>query len=86
MDWDFDRDAFVKRARYAESALEGLRKEFGLLRRANLLAFSRIPPEDFRKHGVANGDDLSVRALLVVLLGHERHHLEGIQIGMKIQS
>jgi DinB superfamily len=84
MDWDFDRDAFVKRARYTESALKGLLKEFDLLRRANVLAFRRIPAEGFTKHGVANGDDLSVRALLIVLLGHERHHLEGIKAALEI--
>jgi DinB superfamily len=75
-DFDFDKTVYVLRGGYYASALSSLRDEFDLLRRANLVLFSRLSSEAFDERGVANGDELSVRGSLFVMLGHERHHLK----------
>jgi uncharacterized damage-inducible protein DinB len=79
MDWDIDRMQFVKQAGYHERALKSLISEFYFCRQANLLAFSSIQEAKLVQRGVANHDELSVRALLYILLGHERHHFEQIK-------
>ncbi len=79
MDWDFDRMRFVELAGYHKRSWTGLIVEFSLLRQANLLAFSSIKTESLSERSEANHDTLSVQALLYILLGHERHHLEQIK-------
>jgi uncharacterized damage-inducible protein DinB len=79
MDWNFDRMQFVQLAGYHTRSWTGLIAEFSLLRQANLLAFLSIKTAILMQRGVANHDNLSVRALLYILLGHERHHFEQIK-------
>jgi DinB superfamily len=55
--------------------LRDLVAEFELLRRANLSMFQHLPADAWTRRGVANGNNLSVRALAHMLLGHARHHL-----------
>jgi uncharacterized damage-inducible protein DinB len=79
MDWNFDRMQFVQLAGYHTRSWTGVIAEFSLLRQANLLAFSSIQETKFSQRGLVNHDNLSVRALLYILLGHERHHLGQIK-------
>jgi uncharacterized damage-inducible protein DinB len=75
-DFDFDKTVYVQRGGYQAAQISSLRDEFELLRRANLVLFNRLSLEAFDQRGLANTDELSVRALLFVILGHERHHFK----------
>jgi hypothetical protein len=72
----FEQDDYVREAHSNERTVDELLDEFALLRRANLATFRRITPEIGMRTGVANGNPVSVRALLYSLLGHERRHVE----------
>lgn len=58
----------VKRARQ-----RGLRA-FGEALRQRV--FQNLPPEAWKRRGVANGATISVRGQAYVIVGHERHHLQ----------
>jgi len=61
-------------ARFGERALAGLIDEFATVRRASLLLFQSLDAEAWMRRGVANQQEVSVRALAYVIAGHELHH------------
>ena len=70
----FDQDAYVREARCDRRTLTDLTEEFRLLRAANLGMFHALDSKELARRGNANGKDVSVRALLYILAGHEIHH------------
>ena len=79
-DFDFNKTSYVVNGRYHFQQLASLRNEFLCLRRANLQLIANLRPKQLCLHGEANGDRLTVLALLFVMLGHERHHLNAIAV------
>ena len=57
-------------------ALADLVEEFEHVRRANLILFRSFSDEVLSRHGIASEVEVSVRALLYIIAGHERHHME----------
>ena len=70
----FEQDDYVRAARFPERTLMGLIDEFAAVRRASLLLFRSLDPEAWMRRGVANQQEISVRALAYVIAGHELHH------------
>lgn len=70
----FEQDDYVRRGRFGARTLADLAAEFEHLRRANLLLFLGFEPEALFRKGVASGREISVRALLWIMAGHELHH------------
>src|SRR6185437_10178786 len=75
----WEQDDYVRESNFSARALQDLAAEFEHLRRANLALFRSFPAEAYGRRGVANGKEVSVRALLYVIAGHERHHLEQLR-------
>src|SRR5258708_4876893 len=75
----FEQDDYVREANFGECALGDLLDEFELLRRANILAFSRLSDEALLRCGTASGKPVSVRALLYIMAGHVEHHIESFK-------
>ncbi|HZU35464.1 MAG TPA: DinB family protein [Gemmataceae bacterium] len=71
----FEENDYVRNAPFEDYRLRDLVAEFELLRRANLTMFEHLPADAWMRRGVANGNNLSVRAIAYMLLGHARHHL-----------
>ncbi len=71
----FDQDDYVRAAGFERRPFPGLLGEFEHLRRANLHLFAGFGEEELGRRGTANEQPISVRALLFILAGHERHHL-----------
>lgn len=71
-----DQDDWVRAARFDERSWEGLREEAWALRSANLASWDELSPEWLDRGGTASGQKVTARALLWILAGHERHHLE----------
>ena len=46
------------------------------MRRANVVLFRNFTDEAWERRGLANDNEITVRALAYVLVGHERHHLK----------
>ena len=75
----WEQDDYVREANSSERTLDDLAQEFEHLRRANVALFRTFTAEAFARRGVANGKEVSVRALLYIIAGHERHHLEQLR-------
>jgi hypothetical protein len=71
----FDENAFMAGAGFDERAPAGLLTEYVAVREATLALFRGLPPGAGERRGVASGAGISVRALLYIIAGHERHHL-----------
>lgn len=71
----FDENVYVENADLNNRTLKDLANEFKDLRHANLYMFNSITQAQSTFVGTANGNPVSVRALLYITAGHEIHHL-----------
>ena len=71
----FDEDAYVAAGRSELRSLADLTAEFTHLRAATLATFTHLAPEGWDRRGIANGKEVTVRALAFVIAGHAAHHL-----------
>ncbi len=72
----FDENSYVANASFNRRSLDDLTGEFEHLRKASVHLFGSLDESAMTKRGVANGVEISVRALAFILAGHERHHIE----------
>ena len=72
----FDENAFVANSSFTQRTLADLISEFEHLRQATVLMLGGIGEPAMSSRGIANGVEISVRALAFILAGHERHHVE----------
>lgn len=70
----FEENAYVNAAAFDRRTLADLVAEFRAVRQASLALFRGLEPAAFTRRGVANAGPISVRALLCIIVGHERHH------------
>lgn len=75
----WEQDDYVRESHFSDRTVKDLAQELEHLRRANLALFRSFDAEAFARRGVANGKEVSVRALLYILAGHELHHLEQLR-------
>jgi hypothetical protein len=75
----FDEEAYAANGNYAKRLPAELLQEYRLIREANLLQFKNFNETMLSQLGNANGKDITARAVLFVIAGHERHHLNIIQ-------
>lgn len=71
-----DPDDYVREGRFERYTLSDLLDEMELLRRANVIAFQYLTPEQTRQQGIASGNPFTVRALVYILAGHVLYHFE----------
>jgi hypothetical protein len=71
----FDENLYVPAGRYERRTLADLAAELAAVRVATLALFRGFDPEALLRHGSANGQPVSVRALAAIIAGHERHHV-----------
>ena len=72
----WDQDDYMRESNFGERPLRELAQELEHLRRANVALFRSFTAEALARRGNADDKEVSVRALLYILAGHERHHLE----------
>jgi hypothetical protein len=70
----FEENDYVPPAQSDERAPESLIAEYEAIRASTLALFRYLPPAAPERVGSANGAEVSVRALLYIITGHERHH------------
>ncbi|QHT65925.1 DinB family protein [Rhodocytophaga rosea] len=75
----FDEETYAANGNYGKRSSAELLQEYRLVREANLLQFATFDETMLSQLGNANGKDISARAVLFVIAGHERHHLNIIQ-------
>ena len=70
----FDENAYVQTAQFDQHAVLDLVAEFQTVRQSQLSLFENLPTAAWNRRGIASGDQVSVRALAYIIVGHERHH------------
>jgi hypothetical protein len=71
----FDQDEYLLTAPYHGIALEDLLSEFRLVRLGNIAMLRALDETAWTRMGNANGNAVSVRALVFGMAGHVRHHM-----------
>ena len=71
----FDENQWAEDFRTDDRTLADLIDEFESVRSATIQFAKHLSGEEQERRGRANGQPVSVRALLYIIAGHERHHL-----------
>lgn len=71
----FDQNPYAEAAHADRRPLRDLAAELRDIRRTTLALIRSFDGEMLGRSGVASGNTMSVRALVWVIAGHERHHL-----------
>ena len=69
-----DQDDWVAAADFDRRRLESIAEEFRHLRLSNLALFGSFDEETLMRRGTASDCEFTVRAMLWIMAGHERHH------------
>ena len=70
----FEQDDYVRNGPFARVPLEELVEDYIAVRRATLTVFRNLDEVAWERRGIANNNEVSVRALAYIIAGHEKHH------------
>lgn len=70
----FEQDDYVKNGGFNDRTLIDLAGEFSQVRSATLALFLGLGGDAWQRRGVANKNEVTVRALAFIIAGHELHH------------
>ena len=71
----FEQDDYVAHSAANARTVASLLAEYDATRAATVALFESFTEEQLNRRGTANGGPATVRALLYIVPGHERHHL-----------
>jgi hypothetical protein len=71
----FDQDTFAANANFHNLPMQDIRLEYESVRTSTLFLFKHLQPEAWGRRGVANQNEITVRALAFTIAGHELHHM-----------
>jgi|HubBroStandDraft_2_1064218.scaffolds.fasta_scaffold02950_8 hypothetical protein len=70
----FEQDDYVKHGPFATAPLAEIIEDYIAVRRATLTLLRNLDEAAWMRRGVANKNEVSVRALAYIIAGHELHH------------
>jgi hypothetical protein len=70
----YEQDDYVRYGPFGHYRLSDLMEEFGSVRNATITLCRSLDEEAWLRRGIANKNEISVRALVYVVAGHELHH------------
>ncbi|MGA7906723.1 MAG: DinB family protein [Candidatus Sulfotelmatobacter sp.] len=70
----FEQDDYVRNGPFARRQLSDLIEEYIAVRRATLSLLRNLEEAAWTRRGVANKNEVTVRALAYIIAGHELHH------------
>jgi len=70
----FEQDDYVKNGGFNDRTLVDLAEEYAQVRGATLALFLGLSGDAWQRRGVANKNEVTVRALAYIIAGHELHH------------
>lgn len=74
----FEQDDYVSNGNFETRSIDDITEELLYIRKANLKLYKSFDETELSRTGTANGYTVSVRALIYITAGHERHHLNVI--------
>jgi len=75
----FEQDDYVAHSRANVRSIASLLAEYDAVRAATVVLFESFGEDELNRRGTANGGPATVRALLYIVPGHERHHFNIIR-------
>jgi uncharacterized damage-inducible protein DinB len=70
----FEQDDYVRTGPFDRMPLAALIDEFQAVRRATVALIRPLDRDAWTRRGIANKNEISVRALAYIIAGHELHH------------
>lgn len=70
----FEEDDYANNTNSNSRSIQDLLTEFSALRHSTLLFYKSLSEEQLKRIGTASGNQISVRALGFVMIGHQKHH------------
>ena len=70
----FEQDDYVRNGPWGQRSLADAIEDFVAVRRATLSLFRNLDEPAWTRRGVANKNEVTVRALAYTIAGHELHH------------
>lgn len=70
----YEQDDYVRNGPFATRPLAELIDDYLAVRRATLTLFRNLDDQAWLRRGIANKNEVSVRALAYMIAGHELHH------------
>ena len=70
----YEQDDYVRNGPFARCSLADLIEDYIAVRRATLSLFRNLDEAAWTRRGVANKNEVTVRALAYIIAGHELHH------------
>ncbi|PGT82776.1 DinB family protein [Bacillus sp. AFS040349] len=75
----YDKDAYIKNADFNRQSIKKLLEDFSVVRQSTLQFIKTLTSEDLQRKGTALGSEVTAKALVFILAGHELHHLKIIK-------
>lgn len=75
----YEQDDYVRNASFENRRWIDLLEEFRSVRNATLTLLRGLDEASWTRRGIANKNEISVRALVYVVAGHELHHVSILQ-------
>ena len=70
----FEQDDYIRNGPFATRPFPDLIEDYIAVRRATLTLFRDLDEQAWMRRGIANNNEISVRALAYITAGHELHH------------
>jgi hypothetical protein len=70
----FEQDDYIKNGPFSQRPLPEIIDDYLAIRRATLTLFRNLQEEAWTRRGIANNNEVSVRAIAYTIAGHELHH------------
>ncbi|PBJ15689.1 DinB family protein [Flavobacterium sp. ACN6] len=70
----FEEDDYANNTNSNGRSIQDLLTELSALRHSTLLLYKSLSEEQLKRIGTASGNQISVRALGFVIIGHQKHH------------
>lgn len=70
----FEENDYVANTNAKSRGIQDLLTELSAVRHSNLLLFKSFSEEQLERIGIASGQEVSVRALGFLIIGHQKHH------------
>ncbi|WP_419958940.1 DinB family protein [Psychrobacillus sp. BM2] len=70
----FDEGNYVQAASFNEQSINDLLQNLQAVRRSTIHLVKSIDADSMLKSGTANNSNVTARAIIVIILGHEQHH------------
>lgn len=75
----FEQDDYVKNGPFAHAPLSEIIEDYIAVRRASLTLLRNLDEAAWMRRGIANKNEVTVRALAYTIAGHELHHRRILQ-------